>query len=350
MRIRPGNAQHIGLRNDQEDSFAFSHIEDNHLVHRAGVLAVLADGMGGLAMGKEASDYTVKALLSVHEVSQIGTQPEDILRNAVKMANHDVLTMARKAGVEGETGSTLVAIIVKDDKLYWTSVGDSRIYLYRAGELVQLTTDQNYGTELLHRVANGLMSMEEAQSHPDRAALTNFIGYQDIKLADSNLRPFPIVDGDWIVLCSDGLFNTLTDDEIREELHDNPHEACERLIQKVVGRNKPKQDNTTVAILACGNPEPRTVRTKNAIHLHKIITPKPQPKKFLQSCLIAGLVCILATALVAYFWFQPHNTLLLERITTKERNIQKPQKPLPNQTKLPMANDTKSTQNANASK
>lgn len=349
MRIRPGNAQHIGLRNEQQDSFAFSHIEDAPLVHRAGVLAVLADGMGGLAMGKEASDCTVKTILSLHETAQRETPTVDILQWAVESANSDVLAMARNAKVDGETGSTVVAAIVKDNELYWTSVGDSRIYLYRSGELVQLTMDQNYANELLQRVADGQMSIEKARSHTDRAALVNFIGSQDIKPADRNLRPLPISEGDWIILCSDGLFGTLTHDEIRKELYGNPHDSCERMIQKVVSRNKPHQDNTTVVILACGNRDPITIRTKKATRLGKIFTPKPQRKKshliFTLTGLVLIMVIVLAIWLRPYFWPQPQN---LSPKQTNEK-AEKIQKPSSNSSTNPMSNDTKSNKNADTS-
>ena len=349
MRIRPGNAQHIGSRNQQQDSFAFTHIEDALLVRRAGVLAVLADGMGGLAMGKEASDCAVKATLSLHKTVQRETSPTEILQRAVESANMDVLTMARKAGVEGEAGSTLVAAIVKDNKLYWTSVGDSRIYLYRSGELVQLTTEQNLATELLQRVADGRMSIEEARSHPDRAALTNFIGNPEIKPADSSLHPLPIFDGDWIVLCSDGLFGTLTDDEIREALSGNPNDSCERLIQKVVSRNKPHQDNTTVAILACNDRESATVRTKRAIGLDKFFTSEPQPKKIRRISILMGLLVALVIVFLA-IWRWPYICSLSqkhspEKESPKAEPIQKPpQGPI----KIPMSKDTPSNINANA--
>ena len=354
MRIRPGNAQHIGSRTEQQDSFAFSHIEDATLVRRAGVLAVLADGMGGLAMGKEASDCTVKAFLSLHETSQIETPPADILQNAVETANIDVLAMAQNAGVYGEAGSTLVAIIVKDDNLYWTSAGDSRIYLYRSGELVQLTTDQNYATELLQRVAGGRMSMEEARSHPDRAALTNFIGNTESKPADNSIHPLPITNGDWIILCSDGLFGTLTDDEIRQELYGNPHDSCERLIQKVVSRNKPHQDNTTVAILACGDRDPVTMRTKMAIRLlvpskvDDIFTPMAQPKKIRRSFVLASLlIVVFAIWLGLRIWPLLHQKLSPEKASTKKESIQKP--PL-SQSEKTKPNHTMGTENANAAK
>lgn len=298
MRIRPGNAQHIGSRDEQQDSFAFSHIEDEVLVSRAGVMAVVADGMGGLVMGKEASDCTVKKFLSLHETAQMGTPSSEILQKAVESANNYVLDMAQNAGVAGDVGSTLAAVIIKDSKLYWISVGDSRIYIYRKGELVQLTTDQNYATELLQSVANGRMSMEEAQSHPDRAALTNFIGNQEIKPADYNRHAFPIYDGDWIILCSDGLFGTLTDDEVRKELYGSPHDSCERLIKKVVSRNKPYQDNITVVILACGDSEPTTVRTKKTISsdvlskMDRITKPVSKRKKTIWIIILAGMLII----------------------------------------------------------
>jgi len=353
MRIRPGNAQHIGSRNEQQDSFAFSHIEDAALVRRAGILAILADGMGGLAMGKEASDCTVKTILSLHETAQTETQPSDILQNAIEKANIDVLAMSRSAGVAGEAGSTLVAVIVKDNKLYWTSVGDSRIYLYRSGEMVQLTTDQNYATELLQRVAGGRMSMEEARSHPDRAALTNFIGSTESKPADSSLQPLPLADGDWIILCSDGLFGTLTDDEIRRELLGNPHDSCERLIQKVVSRNKPHQDNTTVAVLACGDRDPVTVRTKKTIRqtaptgADEIFTPLSQPQKSLRLLILIGLLIVVLTAWLALDLWPQLKKLLPEKAGTKVENIQKQPLSADEKTK---SNPTVSKDNAKATK
>ena len=353
MRIRPGNAQHIGSRNEQQDSFAFSHIEDAALVRRAGILAILADGMGGLAMGKEASDCTVKAILALHESAKTETPPTEILHNAVESANIDVLAMAHSAGVEGEAGSTLVAVIVKDNKIYWTSVGDSRIYLYRAGELVQLTTDQNYATELLHSVAGGRMSIEEARSHPDLAALTNFIGNAESKPADSSIHPLPIADGDWIILCSDGLFGTLTNDEIRKELYGNPHDSCERLIQKVISCNKPHQDNTTVVILACGDRDPVTVRTKKTIHLaaptgaYEIFTPMPQHKKYGRLLTLIGLlIIVLAIWLALDIWplIKKH---LPEKVCSKLENILKhPLSP----TEATKSNPIVSKDNANATK
>ena len=238
MNIRPGYAQHIGSRPEQQDSFAFSHIEDAALVARSGILAVVADGMGGLAMGKESGASVVTSVLATHESSSAAASPVDILHLAVLTANEEVLTLARAADVEGDAGSTLVAVIVKDDNLYWTSVGDSRINLNRSGELVQLNSEQNYAADLMRRVAAGEISREEAVNNPERAGLTNFIGNLDLKPADASLRPLPVQNGDWVILCSDGLFGTLGDDKIQEELYGIPNDACERLVKKVIALKK----------------------------------------------------------------------------------------------------------------
>jgi len=173
MKIRPGCAQHIGSRSEQQDSFAFSHIEDAALVRRAGILAVVADGMGGLAMGKESGATVVASVLGIHEALPAPDAPSEILEQAVLTANDEVLTLARDAGVEGDAGSTLVAVIVKDDKLYWASVGDSRIYLFRSGEMVQLNSEQNYSADLMRQVAVGKITRDTALNNPERAGLTN---------------------------------------------------------------------------------------------------------------------------------------------------------------------------------
>lgn len=298
MKIRPGCAQQIGSRKEQQDSFAFSHLEDAGLVKRAGILAVVADGMGGMAMGRESGAATVKAVLAAHAAALNDDSPVQILHKAVTSANEEVLAMACNANVEGEAGSTLVALIIKDNSLYWTSVGDSRIYLYRSGELVKLTSEHNFEATLMLRVVDGELSREETLIHPDRAGLTNFIGNPDLKSADASLHPFPILNGDWLILCSDGLFGTLNDDEIMEELYGNPNDACERLVKKTVAKDKPHQDNVTVAILACGDKEPVTVRIKKREDV-EIYQPLLVKRRNKLPILILAVLSLLIIAVVA---------------------------------------------------
>jgi hypothetical protein len=128
------------------------------------------------------------------------------------------------------------------------------------------------------KVAAGELAKEEALTNPERAGLTNFIGNPDIKAADATLRPFPIQNGDWLLLCSDGLFGTLDDEDISEELYGKPNDSCERLIKKIISKNKQYQDNVTVAILGCGDKEPVTVKTRKQERVD-IFQPLPVDKK-----------------------------------------------------------------------
>lgn len=254
MKLSPGCCQHVGTRSEQQDVFGFSDIGDISLVGRAGAFAVLADGMGGMSMGREAAEAVVDSALAAHQQTPAGTPAPLLLQSVVAAANLRVLSVAKKAGVEtGEMGATLAAVIVKDDCLHWASVGDSRIYLFRRGELVRLTEDQNLAGRLLRRVAAGTLGHAEARAHPDRAALTNYIGRPDLQPADANLRPFPLKPDDWLLLCSDGLFGTLSEEEISAELYGSPDEACERLINKTLARQRTYQDNVTTMLLSCSD-------------------------------------------------------------------------------------------------
>ena len=147
----------------------------------------------------------------------------------MEQANDAVLDMARKAGVEGDAGATLLLVLLQDNSIHWASAGDSRIYLCRGTELAQLTTDQNHYTELLAKVSSGAMTIDQARAHPDRAALVNYIGNPELRPADVSLRPLPLQQGDWLLLCSDGLYGTLSNDEILAELYGSPQAASDQI-------------------------------------------------------------------------------------------------------------------------
>lgn len=251
MRIIPGNAQHIGSRKEQQDDFGFSDIDNVTFITHGGVLAVVADGMGGLARGREASLIAKQMMLQEYDRKSVKkTVPQALIR-ALSVANAAVVEMARLSGLEGHTGSTLTAAVIKDDELYWVSVGDSRIYLYRRGEMTQLTTDHDYARQLAQEAALGNISPEEAATHPQRQALTSYLGLQFLSEIDRNEEPVILEAGDRILLCSDGLYKTIPGEEIVKFLDREPQPAAEDLIEATLARGKTNQDNVTVAILAC---------------------------------------------------------------------------------------------------
>lgn len=256
-KVIPGNAQHIGGRNEQQDSFGFSAFDDTGLVSHAGILAVVADGMGGLAMGREASHIAVQTFLDSYEKKTPAENIDAALDRCLHQANRAVNNLAVSAGLEGDVGTTLVAAVIHDGILYRTAAGDSRIYLLRQGMLRQLTTDYNYGRVLDRMVEKGEISAAEADSHPSRAALTSFLGKADLEdydhPGDSTLQLEP---GDKVLLASDGLFGFLAEAQIKSLLSAEPQKAAEDLVQTTIDLNRSYQDNITVAILGYGLPEP----------------------------------------------------------------------------------------------
>lgn len=254
-----GNAQDIGKREQQQDAFAFSDPEDRAFVTHGGFLGFVADGMGGMAYGSEASQRAVKAFLQTYQDKSPAESIQEALKEALHEANTAVLSLIGEKGMSrGEVGTTLSAAVIHQGGLYWISVGDSRIYLYRNGKLLLLTESHTIGNGLDRDAALGKISRQEALNHPDREILSSYLGISQLEEIDISLTPYKLQPGDRVVVCSDGLFNTLTDGEIAPPLEGDLQDGCEHLVQKVLSKNDPYQDNVTV--IAMG------VDKKTALH------------------------------------------------------------------------------------
>ncbi|MDS4068497.1 MAG: protein phosphatase 2C domain-containing protein [Candidatus Competibacter sp.] len=251
--ILPGNAQHRGDREEQQDSFGFSDLNDRALLDRGGALAVLADGMGGHALGRAASQTAVKVLLDGYPQSTAEESIPITLRRLLHEANAAVRALAEREGELDNAGTTLAAVVVHQQALHWIAVGDSRIYLYHASRVTLLTADHVYARELDREVAAGRIAATEADEHPQREALTSFLGMPDLRQVECNLQPVPLHPGDRVLLCSDGLYRNLGEAELAEELaRPDPQAAAEALLGRALARPQPRQDNLTIVILALG--------------------------------------------------------------------------------------------------
>jgi protein phosphatase len=248
MRFAAGNAQNIGARSEQQDAFGFSDLSDRKFLGHGGFLGVVADGMGGLAKGSDASRGAVQAFLAAYTRKTAQESIPDALTRSLQEANNEVLRLASAASAE-ELGTTLVAAVLQDGMLHWISVGDSRIYLLHGSELIQLTTDHIYAKELNAKVAAGRISLEEAQSHPERASLTSYLGQTELKEVDRNARPLAIDAEDCVLLCSDGLYRALSEQEIVAAFREELQPACDSLVAQVVAKRRKQQDNLTVIAL-----------------------------------------------------------------------------------------------------
>jgi protein phosphatase len=248
VKVVPGNFQAVGDRKEQQDAFGFTDKDDAAFVAHGGVLAVVADGMGGMALGRQASQRAVSTILKAYTAkSQDETIPV-VLTRALRAANAEVVALAEEANLTGNVGTTMVAAVVHDGHLDWVSVGDSHLYLYRAGELTQLSTDHVYATVLNEAVRDGRLSQAEADCHPERQSLTSYVGVSDLTEIDSGSGELHV--GDRLLLCSDGLYGALSDSEMARELHGDPHQAAEELINQALAKGHAHQDNLTAVVMA----------------------------------------------------------------------------------------------------
>lgn len=246
--VRVGRVHGTGRRSMQQDSFGISDTDDLDSIKRKGILAVVADGMGGLSDGERMSQMVVVKLLQGFDESPDDAIASSTLLGLVGEAN-DAANEELGDELIGKCGSTVVAVILKNMKLSWISVGDSRIYVYRRGKLIQLNTDHNYGTELDKKAESGEISFEEASQDPQRAALTSFIGIGNLELIDYSEAPIAMEKGDRILLMSDGIYGTIDESEITEIMALPFKKALVAIDRAVCARNKSNQDNYTCVVL-----------------------------------------------------------------------------------------------------
>lgn len=261
MMIRPGNYQHIGARKEQQDAFGFSDLSDVAFVRHGGVLAIVADGMGGLQEGAETSRIAVRAFLESYGGKNTDERIEDALDRSLREANNSVYAFSVERNLEGNCGTTIVAVVVHESGVYWTHAGDSRLYMTDGQSLTPLTEDHIYANNLKKAVEKGLLRQEDALVHPERDALTSYIGDRTIKIVGKGfLKSSPDglpPNGFMLLLCSDGLYKTLSEKEILEVYSPDPEEWARALVKSAIAQKYRFQDNVTVLCLAAGALVPR---------------------------------------------------------------------------------------------
>lgn len=254
MKFTPGNAQDIGARSEQQDSFGFSDPSDPSILAHAGIAAVVADGMGGMENGSAASLNAVQTFLAAYQSKKSGESIPDALLRSLEQANDAVTRLALETGAKDNVGTTLAAAVLHDRHLYWVSAGDSRVYYYNSADrrIYQLTRDHVYAFDLDQRVRNGHITAHEAATHPERAALTSYLGLERLPLIDRSVNPFPVQDGDLVLICSDGLYRALSEEEMAASVQADSRKTCAALVESALAKGVSSQDNITVVALQCG--------------------------------------------------------------------------------------------------
>lgn len=233
MKLEAGS--HTGLvRPINEDAFFIS--EEN------GIFGV-ADGLGGHQAGEIASWLALKTAAETLMAPEVTGDPGERLHLAFAKANQALLNRGRTvASCEG-MGTTLTLAWEVGATLYIGHIGDSRAYLYREKALTLLTRDHSVSGEL---VRSGVISQEEAREHPQRHILTRALG-QAVGTTGEDVFTVGLREGDYIILCTDGLTSVFSDEEIAMNLETGTlREKIDRLIEGTLERGAP--DNVTVII------------------------------------------------------------------------------------------------------
>ena len=202
----------------------------------------VADGLGGHQAGEVASDL---ALSSVRALDQ--ADPRSAAKgiaDAVRKGNRAVHDRAESDESLQGMGTTMTAVVISGDTAFIAHVGDSRCYLIRGGTITQLSRDH---TLVARMVSEGRLTPEQAEAHPQRSVLTRALGAdKDVDVDESRIT---VMDGDRLLLCSDGLTGMLSDEEIREYVAGGSDldEICRRLIDAANERGG--LDNITVVLI-----------------------------------------------------------------------------------------------------
>lgn len=240
------------VREANEDSGLHVNPSDAGVRTTKGTLTIVADGMGGHASGEVASQMAVE-LISELYYSLTELPPREALRAAIEQANAEIFSASASDEKYFGMGTTVIALVLQNSEAFSAHVGDSRLYRLRNGELELLTMDHS---QVMEMVKHGVISMDEARDHEDKNVILRAVGTQ--QQVEVELSPvFDIASGDTFLLCSDGLSDMVTDEDIHQIMaaETDVHGVSEKLI--AAAKANGGHDNITAGIVHIGATEPQ---------------------------------------------------------------------------------------------
>ena len=284
MRVVWGAATHVGmLRQQNEDSYL---AQDD--------VFVVADGMGGHNAGEVASDLAVRGM---RDAAVRGFNSPEAVVSAINNANSEIHRASGGPSDQRGMGTTLTAVVPigadghDPERMVVANVGDSRVYLWRDGELRQVSADHSYVQELL---TEGYITAAEARVHPRRNIVTRALGIEGDVNADSWV--IPMLAGDRYLLCSDGLVDEVDDERIAELLRaaPNPQQAADLLVATANANGG--RDNVTVVVVD-------VVHERPAEPVPSGTGSAPPTRKRLAVAIATTALVVAAVALSAVGWY-----------------------------------------------
>ena len=228
-----------GGREKNEDRMGYTYTRDSGLF-------ALADGMGGHPEGEVASQLALQAMSALFQRQAKPTlaDPAEFLQMAIYSGHQQLLRYAARRGLADSPRTTVVACVLQGDSAYWAHCGDSRLYLVRGGKLIARTRDHSYS-----ELQQSLNSLMPTNGPFNRNLLFTCLGSPGKPLIDSS-GPFVLQGADRLLLCSDGLWDTVSDDTITEQLSCRAiGEAVPELVEQALRNGGPTCDNVSVMAL-----------------------------------------------------------------------------------------------------
>jgi len=228
------------VRQNNEDCVGHAVPPDSDAEQRRGWLFLVCDGVGGSIRGEEASQAAVETVLKSYYASN--KPPGRALRDAISEANQRVYDLGVSQPKARRSSTTLTALVLASNQMYITYAGDTRVYRIRGQKVEQLTKDHSEVWEL---VRLQIITAEEAKHHPRRSVITRSLGQELILQCDSLNEP--VEEGDIFVMCSDGVWEPLTDSQMLEAVQFPAEEACKLIIDFAIAGGT--DDNVSVQVI-----------------------------------------------------------------------------------------------------
>ncbi len=275
MKFTIYQASRQGGRKNNQDRVAYSYSRD-------ALLMVVADGMGGHLHGEVAAQIAVQVLTEYFQrlAKPRLSDPQDFLNDTILRAHYSINDYAVEHDLLEIPHTTCVAVVVQDGTAYWAHVGDSRLYYFSEGKLLSRTEDH---TAVAQLVREGLISEEEALTHPDRNKVSNCLGGYMAPVVECSM-PMPMHDADTMLLCSDGIWGSVTIPEIAAILQAySLEDAVRHLMDHAEFRGGENGDNLSLVTMTWGEPKEPGGETISTLSLPENVfttqIDKPQPGK-----------------------------------------------------------------------
>jgi protein phosphatase len=229
------------VRSENQDFGTYTTPAEEHVSHPGGRLLIVADGMCGHRGGATASRLAAETVKQQY----LGSETSDIptaLRDSLSRANARIYSEAQSTPELRGMGTTTSVLAIREGEGWLAHVGDSRIYMVRDGEIKQLTDDHSLVATM---VREGLLTAQEAETHPRRNVLQRSMGVaEDVEI---DVRgPIELREGDTFILCSDGLHGVVKEEEMKEVAHMPIDAAADEFLRRALSRGAP--DNVTVIV------------------------------------------------------------------------------------------------------